>query len=65
LLGLDESWAVRAVDFSLEEKKVEIALEHVGGPLTCPECGAGCPQADLAPERHWRHLDTMQFQTAP
>jgi hypothetical protein len=43
LLGLDESWAVGEVDFSLEEKKVEIALEHVGGRLTCPECGASCP----------------------
>ena len=38
-------------------------MEHAGGPLTCPECGASCPQADLAPERQWRHLDTMQFQT--
>lgn len=63
LLGLDESWAVRQVDFSLEEKKVEICLEHVGGALTCPECGASCPQADRTPERQWRHLDTMQFQT--
>jgi len=63
LLGLDVAWAVREVEFSLEWKKVEIALDHVGGPLVCPECGASCPQADLAPERQWRHLDTMQFQT--
>src|SRR6185503_14419495 len=63
LLGLDEFWAVVSVDFSLEEKKVEIVLEHGGGRLSCPECGASCPQADLAPERVWRHLDTMQFQT--
>jgi transposase len=63
LLGLDKSWTVRQVDFSLEGKQVEICLEHLGGRLTCPECGASCPQADLAPERRWRHLDTMQFQT--
>jgi transposase len=63
LLGLDEAWTVRSVDFSLEEKKVEIVLEHRGGALTCPECGASCSQADLAAERQWRHLDTMQFQT--
>lgn len=63
LLGLDAAWAVREVEFSLEGKKVEIALDHVGGPLLCPECGASCSQADLAPERQWRHLDTMQFQT--
>ena len=28
-----------------------------------PYCGQACPQADLAPERTWRHLDTMQFTT--
>jgi transposase len=63
LLGLDASWRVERVDFSLEEKKVEIVLEHRGSGLVCPECGESCPQADLAPERQWRHLDTMQFQT--
>jgi transposase len=63
LLGLDASWKVDQVDFSLSEKKVEIKLSHVGGGLVCPECGDGCTQADLAPEREWRHLDTMQFQT--
>lgn len=63
LLGLDASWRVEQVDFSLEEKKVEIVLTHSGGRLCCPDCGASCPQADLAPEREWRHLDTMQFQT--
>src|ERR1700748_1098640 len=63
LLGLDTSWKVDQVDFSLSEKKVEIKLSHVGGRLVCPECGDDCTQADLAPEREWRHLDTMQFQT--
>ena len=63
LLGLDGNWRVERVVFSLEEKKVEIVLEHRGGALGCPECGGSCSQADLAPERQWRHLDTMQFQT--
>lgn len=63
LLGLDAQWRVEQVDFSLAEKKVEISLAHVGGGLCCPECGGICPQADLAPQREWRHLDTMQFQT--
>ena len=62
LLGLGAQWRVKQVDFSPEEKKVEIQVEHVGH-LCCPECSASCPQADLAPERQWRHLDTMQFQT--
>jgi transposase len=63
LLGLDEAWLVKSVDLSMESKRVVIALEHRGGSLTCPECGISCTRADLAPERTWRHLDTMQFET--
>lgn len=63
LLGLDDSWRVEDVNLAPEDKKVEIRVAHVGGRLACPECGASCSQADLAPERKWRHLDTMQFQT--
>ena len=63
LLGLDASWEVSDVSLSLEEKRVEICLVHRGGPVTCPDCGAECAIADHAPERTWRHLDTMQFET--
>jgi transposase len=63
LLGLDTTWEVSAVILSLEEKRVEISLRHGGGAVVCPECGAECSLADHAPERTWRHLDTMQFET--
>jgi transposase len=63
LLGLDAAWRVEQVDLAPAEKKVEIRVAHMGGGLACPDCGASCSQADLAPERQWRHLDTMQFQT--
>ena len=63
LLGLDSHWRVDSVDLALEERRVEIALVHRGGELECPECGASCGCADHAPERTWRHLDTMQFET--
>ena len=63
LLGLDAAWRVEQVQFSINDKQVEIHLSHVGTQLTCPECGKSCAQADLAPQRTWRHLDTMQFQT--
>ena len=59
LLGLDEAWVVSQVDLAMAEKKVEIQLTHRGGRLVCPDCGAGCSQADLAPERQWRHLDNV------
>lgn len=63
LLGLDDAWQVDSVDLQLEEQMVVIRLEHRGQGLVCPECGGACSQADLAPERTWRHLDTMQFTT--
>ncbi len=64
LLGLDASWEVSRVTLSLEDKRVEIHLRHSGkGYLPCPECNAECVIADHAPERAWRHLDTMQFET--
>ncbi|WP_391580975.1 transposase family protein [Bythopirellula polymerisocia] len=31
--------------------------------MTCPECGAQCVITDHSPERTWRHLDTMPFET--
>jgi len=63
LLGLDDSWSVADVDLSLAEKRVVISLEFAGAAAVCPECGAACPLKDHAPERQWRHLDTMQFET--
>lgn len=63
LLGLDESWIVEDVNLNLAGQQVVITLSHAGGRLVCPECGELCSQADTAPERTWRHLDTMQFRT--
>ena len=63
LLGLDASWKVSEVTLFLEEKRVDILLVHRGGAVTCPECDGGCGIADHGPERTWRHLDTMQFET--
>ena len=63
LLGLDEAWRVTTVELSVADKRVEIALEHQGGEVACPECQRACGLADHAPPRRWRHLDTMQFAT--
>jgi transposase len=63
LLGLSDSWQVRDVDLDLPGNQVTISLSHAGGELTCPDCGEPAPKADTAPERTWRHLDTMQFAT--
>ncbi len=63
LLGLDDSWIVTSVNLDLVGKRVVIRLEHVGNKLVCAECSKGCSMKDHAPERRWRHLDTMQFET--
>jgi len=63
LLGLDSNWEVQEVDLSLEGLRVEIDLKFTGQELVCPECGQASTRHDLAPERSWRHLDTMQFET--
>jgi transposase len=63
LLGLDAAWEVSEVALCLEEQRVDILVSHVGGPVICPECQAACAIADHAPERTWRHLDTMRFET--
>ena len=63
LLGLDSSWKVDDVDLDLRGNQVVIRLSHVGGSVCCPDCEKECPRHDTAPERIWRHLDTMQFKT--
>ncbi len=64
LLGIGSPWEVKTVELKLAEKKVEIELGwQWGADAQCPECGRKCSIHDSAPERTWRHLDTMQFTT--
>ena len=64
LLGIGSPWEVKTVELKLADKKVEIELGwQWGAAAQCPECGRECSIHDCAPERTWRHLDTMQFTT--
>jgi transposase len=64
LLGIDLPWQVAEVKLELAEKRVKICLVwQEGQKAPCPVCGRECALYDLAPERTWRHLDTMQFET--
>ncbi len=64
LLGIGSPWEVKTVELNLSEKKVEIELNwQWGQDARCPECDRACSIHDCAPERTWRHLDTMQFTT--
>jgi transposase len=63
LLGLNANWKVDSVKFLPMQKAVDIHISFCGLGLECPKCKCHCTQADLAPQRSWRHLDTMQFAT--
>jgi len=64
LLGLESPWQVSSLDLQLENQRVEIGVSLMkGSKVTCPVCKKDCTIADHAPERTWRHLDTMQFET--
>ena len=63
LLGLDANWKVTSVEFFPTRKAVDIHISYCGAGLRCPKCKCDSTQADLAPQRSWRHLDTMQFAT--
>ncbi|MBP7946484.1 MAG: ISL3 family transposase [Verrucomicrobia bacterium] len=64
LLGVGSPWEVKNVELKPAEKRVEIQLGwQWGADAQCPECGCRCSIHDCAPERTWRHLDTMQFRT--
>lgn len=63
LLGLDKNWNVAEVDLDLTGSKVTIELSFGGKKVTCSECSEACSINDHSPQRHWRHLDTMNFET--
>ncbi len=69
LLSLQSPWLVDSVEIvnhKSDPDQVVIRLKHkttATSRFHCPECGQACPIADHTPERSWRHLDTMQFQT--
>lgn len=63
LLGLNDCWSVDSVVFEPDQRRVTVKISFCGSDLCCPDCDAQSPQADMAPERKWRHLDTMQFTT--
>jgi transposase len=64
LLGLGAPWEVSDVDLRVGESRVTVSVDWPKGRKPCcPDCGASCDIHDHAPQRRWRHLDTMQFET--
>ena len=63
LLGLGEEWNVTDVKLDVAARRIDIRLEHAERSAICPACGRPMPLHDQRPERTWRHLDTMPFET--
>lgn len=59
-LGLQPPWEVKALDFSLEAKRLDIRVDFERGTsFPCPECGKPAKAHDTE-EKTWRHLDFFQ-----
>lgn len=64
MLGLTKPWCVSDVKLLVSAKRLEIALGYAeGASFECPGCGRLCWLHDHAPQRQWRHLDAMGFET--
>jgi transposase len=63
LLNLEDGWSVSSIKSDLKASEVYIKIECQLREFTDPETGDICKLYDHAPERTWRHLDTMQYKT--
>ena len=65
MLGLRKPWRVGEVRLDIPLKQLDIWLEWDRDctDQCCPECGRACWLHDHGPERKWRHLDAMGFET--
>jgi len=65
MLNLTEPWSISGINLDTENIRLTIkVITDRGAKLPCPHCGRLCPKEDHREERFWRHLDTMQFETA-
>ncbi|GAA0880574.1 hypothetical protein GCM10009119_35440 [Algoriphagus jejuensis] len=63
LLDLEDGWIVESVDSNLTKEEIYIQVACVLDQLEDAVTGELCKIYDYAPERSWRHLDTMQYKT--
>ena len=63
LLKLDTNWNIDDVSIDLNSCKIEVHLKYLSSKGICPFTKEVCNIFDYAPQRKWRHLDTMQYQT--
>ena len=61
-LGLQSPWFVSSLDFSLENKTLDINIDFErGSEFTCPCCGKAAKAYDTK-KQSWRHMNFFQHQ---
>jgi transposase len=61
-LGIISPWKVDLVDFSKEDKRLDVKISFQrGATFACPVCGTAAPVHDTS-EKTWRHLNFFQFE---
>jgi len=63
LLDLDENWSVQDIAVNDDDEEVFIKVSYVGHQVREPDSKVMRGIYDHAPERKWRHLDTLQYKT--
>lgn len=63
LLNLNEQWQVKDVVSDYNNLEIKIIIDYIGKTAECPETLKIYSIYDHAPNRSWRHLDTMQYKT--
>jgi len=63
-LGLEKPWFIKAIEFKVEEKQLDLFIDfESGSKFTCPLCGKSGRHVHDTIERTWRHLNFFQFKT--
>ena len=62
-LGLETPWYIENLDFSTENKRLDIHINFVKGScFSCPTCGDKTAKAYDSINKSWRHLDFFQHE---
>ncbi|MCF8567426.1 ISL3 family transposase [Alicyclobacillus tolerans] len=63
-LGITEPWFVEKVDFSHEDRRIDIKINfRESAKFPCPACESKNVEIYDTKERTWRHLDCFQYAT--
>jgi transposase len=63
-LNLEHPWYITLIDFSAEEKQLDIHVDFESGSnFPCANCGKSSCSVHDTIERTWRHLNFFQFKT--